>query len=669
MPRLLISLLTLSILHLFVASYCFAIDGSCGSSSGQNLTAAPATGLCTTGTATSVTGTGPWSWTCQGSNGGTTASCSANILSRGTCGNSNGLTFSAAPTANLCSTGTSTPLTGIGPWAWTCKGNGSDSYCLAYIESPPTTSPTNTTWQSIGPFGGGVLSIAIDPANSQTIFAGTQSFIYRSTNGGASWKASSNGTNVNFFRKIVIDPTDNKIVYAVNNNGVFKSIDGGDSWSQKGNGILTYARTLAIDPTNNQILYVATILGTAGLYKSNNGGESWTAISIGFNSAYSAYSFAIDPTNSQVIFAVTSNQLFKSINGGSSWTPIFAVPTNLSLVAIDPRNSQIIYIGNNSSGGISKSVDSGDTWTKIIGITGSLTSLVFDLNNGLTVYAGTNDLVLNGVVSKGGLFKSIDGGVNWDKIVDFSILSIAIDPANSQTVYAGTNGTEGLIKSCNWGDSWAPVIAGITNSSPNFSIIDPSDSQTIYAATASGGIYKSNNEGAQWFTINSGLDLSGSYYSLTFAPGNHAIFAISSRGIFKSTNDGSSWTAINTGLTDLSVKALAIDPTNSQTLYAGGVNGGVFKSSNSGDSWNPIITGLPNKVGSSDVQSIAIDPKDSQTLYLVMRDYGIFKSIDGGGTWTPKTPGLLPELMLLGQLPSIQLIARYYILGLSHREC
>jgi len=102
------------------------INGACGGAAGIPVLTAPTTGLCGTGTASAVSGSGPWNWTCSGLNGGATAPCSAPLMAsfNGTCGPSNGTTVPNAPDVNLCDTGTPSAVTGTGPWNWTCTGGG-----------------------------------------------------------------------------------------------------------------------------------------------------------------------------------------------------------------------------------------------------------------------------------------------------------------------------------------------------------------------------------------------------------------------------------------------------------------------------------------------------------------------------------------------------------------
>jgi hypothetical protein len=112
------------------------INGVCGSANGTSVSTVPTTNLCSAGTASSTSGSGPWNWNCQGSNGGTTASCSAGYTTspiNGACGSANGQSFSSAPTNNLCSVGTASSVSGSGPWTWNCQGSngGTTASCSA----------------------------------------------------------------------------------------------------------------------------------------------------------------------------------------------------------------------------------------------------------------------------------------------------------------------------------------------------------------------------------------------------------------------------------------------------------------------------------------------------------------------------------------------------------
>jgi len=119
------------------------VNGVCGSSDGTTVPVAPSTNLCTAGTSSAVAGVGPWTWNCNGANGGTNASCSAQKTPtpvNGVCGSANGVAVSSAPSTNLCSTGASSAVAGTGPWSWSCAGSsgGANASCSAPL-SPPTS--------------------------------------------------------------------------------------------------------------------------------------------------------------------------------------------------------------------------------------------------------------------------------------------------------------------------------------------------------------------------------------------------------------------------------------------------------------------------------------------------------------------------------------------------
>ncbi|MFA5013366.1 MAG: hypothetical protein WC520_02255 [Candidatus Paceibacterota bacterium] len=124
---------------------CFAyqkINGNCGSANGSSVPTKPTTNLCLAGTASSVNGSGPWTWTCNGINNGTSVSCSANKSTpvvNGNCGSADGSTVSAKPTTNLCSAGSASTVNGSGPWTWICAGSGGGSTdsCSANKSAPP----------------------------------------------------------------------------------------------------------------------------------------------------------------------------------------------------------------------------------------------------------------------------------------------------------------------------------------------------------------------------------------------------------------------------------------------------------------------------------------------------------------------------------------------------
>lgn len=128
------------------------VNGACGTANGGSFVKVPTTNLCSSGTATAVSGNGPWTWSCKGLNGGTTAYCSAKIRTtiglpwlqlllnspiNGTCGPAHGTFYQSEPTTGLCYSGTASDLTLYyqSVWIWTCFGSdgGTDASCFAVL--------------------------------------------------------------------------------------------------------------------------------------------------------------------------------------------------------------------------------------------------------------------------------------------------------------------------------------------------------------------------------------------------------------------------------------------------------------------------------------------------------------------------------------------------------
>lgn len=126
------------------------VNGVCGSSSGQAFASQPTSGLCSAGAVADMTSTANgWTWSCNGANGGTDATnCSANLMVNGACGSANGGTFStlSATSSGLCSAGTVSIFQGSGPWSWSCSGvnGGTPATCSAQLQQSSGSLPDLT---------------------------------------------------------------------------------------------------------------------------------------------------------------------------------------------------------------------------------------------------------------------------------------------------------------------------------------------------------------------------------------------------------------------------------------------------------------------------------------------------------------------------------------------
>ncbi len=313
---------------------------------------------------------------------------------------------------------------------------------------------------------------------------------------------------------------------------------------------------------------VVNPLKTSGIFfKTTNGGSAWSnnnaAPSEGLNC------LAVAPSNPNVIYAGSFQGVYRSTDARAIWTKTSTVnlPDNPSIntLAVDPTNPLIVYAG---SEGLFKSTDGGNNWSPSAPFTGIVRAIVFDPTTPSTVYAGTSS----------GLFRSNDSGNTWNGIntfgfpTDRDILSIAIDPTARTTIYVGTLG-HGLFKTSDGGTSWIPINNGITSGFGTNSrvvddvVIDPASPSTLYVNVV-GTINKSTNGGSSWaplHNINVGIGIN----AMVATPATLYVGSVG-HGVIKTTDGGTSWTGVNNGLWTANIRVLAVDPSNSAALYAGG---------------------------------------------------------------------------------------------------
>jgi len=561
------------------------------------------------------------------------------------------------------------------------------SYLAAQVNLPAASPAIDQVWRSIGPNGGWIQTLAIDPVNPSTLYADANGGgIFKSTDGGNTWIPKNNGP-LNFLPALIscliLDPKVSGTLYVGSSGlGMFKSTDGGESWNAVNNGLSdTTVVALAIDPVASTTVYAGTESGV--LFKSTNGGGSWS--SLGLISA-GIVALAIDPINTATIY-VGAVGVFKSTDGGATWNPSsVGLPTSVAAnsLAIDPLNPSIIYAGL-SFPGIFKSIDGGATWTSAsVGLTSSgIFALAIDPIDPMTLYMANNDGVFKttnggsswvplstslgntfiiqalavdprtaGVVYEGafgqGVFKSTDGGVNWSAInVGFTstaVFAVAIDPVTPTTLYASylAGGASGIVKSTDGGTNWVTInngLSAISGLSPGMLIIvvDPKTPSTLYAGGGFGfqaGIFKSVNSGASWISASIGIPTEFAIRTMIVNPSNPTtLYAAGASGISKSTDGAGRWLTSNIGLTQINTNVLIIDPQNSSTLYAGTNSGGVFKSTDGASSW--AATGLVN----IRITAMAIDPAIPGVLYAA--SFGsFFKTADGGSSWQSIATGI-----------------------------
>ncbi len=320
--------------------------------------------------------------------------------------------------------------------------------------------------------GNSVFCLAIDPRRPRILYAGTLNFgIYKSTDGGASWSPSQRGLNANLLgvSALAIDPRAPDTVFAGTGVGVFKTTDGGANWKLRNGGLpdAPLISDLEIDPKRTAVLYAA--VGTSGVYKSANGGETWRPIHTGLPARQGVDTLAIDPRRPATVYASTYAGLFKSTNGGASWLPSNAgLPKSIvSALVIDPRDSRTLFAGTFFGTGAFRSDDGGASWSPIDDGLSNPVIWALAITPQGTVYAATE-----GDGKPGGVFQSADGRT-WRRTVrglsTLEITALAAEgagPGAPSILWAGTPSL-GVFRSLNGGGVWrrvpVPGVSGPVN--------------------------------------------------------------------------------------------------------------------------------------------------------------------------------------------------------------
>lgn len=283
---------------------------------------------------------------------------------------------------------------------------------------------------------------------------------------------------------------------------------------------------------------------------------------------------------------------------------------------------------------------------KITGVTSGFTIAGIPANTTYYVAITAVEGITEGPSSRVGR-TTLLGTMTWNSVgglASTSFYSVAADQANASLVYAGANGA--VYKSSNGGINWTEVLLNATTGASRVAALALSGSRVFANMMPQADIWLSPNNAVNWSRILDAVGFGESNGSLAIDPVNtNTMYAgdftdPTNSLVIKSIDGGTNWAHTPEGPTpgdEIHAYAIAIDPTNPSTLYAGGSGTpNIVKSTNGATSWtdNPI----PGVTGG--VYSLAVDPANSSIVYASTRDAGIFKSVDSAGSWIGKNAGL-----------------------------
>lgn len=407
-----------------------------------------------------------------------------------------------------------------------------------------------TDWRVMGPAGGDVRAIVVDPSNPERFYLGTlDGQMYTSADAGASWSLvpSFNRPSL-YIDHIIVDPRDPKMIYVgahrhKNPGGFFKTVDGGQTWTEakdlKGEAL----HSLAQAPKTPDVLIAGT---NSGIFRSDDSGESWKRLPTSTTPGLiNVESLAIDPRNTDVIYAGTWYLPYKSADGGQTWKIIktgMIDDSDVFAIDINPRDPD--HVIASACSGIYDSRDGGETWRKVQGIPSQsrrTRAILQHPSVSGVVFAGTTE----------GFWLSGNSGSTWNNTSSrqLEINSIAVHPKNPAHIYIGTN-NYGVMISRDMGKTFTASNSGF--SARRAYSLHPDREQpnrlyatTINTATGGGFFYISDDAGETWRESMRNMPnrLIG-YSILQDLRDANMLYLATNAGVYRSPDRGASWEAI-----------------------------------------------------------------------------------------------------------------------------
>jgi hypothetical protein len=568
-----------------------------------------------------------------------------------------------------------------------------------------------------------VGAIAIDPSNHNTIYVGTGEGNYaaggiigdsyygvgilKSTDGGSTWTqiagpfvgpfGSTSLDGGAFIGALAVSPSSSSVMLAglytsssTNPSGVYRTADGGTTWTlvlDGNNSSPNPGTSIVFDPTNGSNVYAALgnfagdPLFTNGVYKSTDGGLTWT-VQLGETADVAGrIVLAIAPSTPTTVYAAIAQALtsgsgllgvYKTIDGGKTWNLLTTAPNFCDFqcsydmdIKVAPNNANVVYAtgmytySNNTQTTVVRSLDGGTTWT-LEGAGANGTNVHTD-GHALAFAADSSALYVG---SDGGAWKTTNvatSPLNWTglngplAITEF-YGGLAVDPSDVNIAFGGAqdNGTQQYTGSTTWNI--------VTCGDAGFNAIDPGSPSTVYVSCS-----WVNHPFLQKSTTGGGL---GTYTGVTTGintsdraafippfvmdPSNSANLYVGTNFLYQTTDGATMWTEISPDLTNGtgSLAAIGVAPSNNNTIYTGSDDGLIAVTTNAlmgaTSTWFNI-----SPVGvSRAITDIAVDPTSSTTAYITYSGFSgfadtfghVFKTTNGGTGYTdissnlPNTP-------------------------------
>ena len=589
----------------------------------------------------------------------------------------------------------------------------------AGLSALDSTTFTALSWRNIGPFRGGRSVAAVGlPSQPLAYLAGyTGGGLWRTDDAGNSWRNISDG----FFKTgsvgaIAVAPSDENVIYvgmgehairgqsSTYGDGMYKSTDQGRTWTHIGLATSRQISAVRVHPSNPDVVYVAVQgdrwKGTSdrGIYRTTDGGKTWTLLLKGENSFSGASDLSMDATNPRILYAAmwdhqrtpwmvrsggAGSGIWKSVDGGDTWKRSQeGLPKLVGKigVSVSPANPDRVYaIVEAENGGLFRSDDAGKTWRQMSGDRLIQTRSWYYMN--ITADPKNADVVW---VSNAPLLKSIDGGRTFANVpaTHGDNHGLWINPTNPNYLINANDG--GASISLDGGKSWSTQDNQPTSQFYHVAVDDgfpyklyggqQDNSSVIIQSKSDGGSIgiREWTEGPGCESANMGVSAKNPRYVYGGCYQGLIDEQDATNGLGRTIMP---WPEMN--LTEPTDKTkyrfnwtapIEVSMHDDKVVYHGG--NVLFKTTTRGQSWTPISGDLTrndkarqgwgggpitNEGAGGEVYATIVvieeSPHDANTMYVGTDDGLIQRTRDGAKTWTNVTPaawgdGLVNEIAI-----------------------
>ncbi|MYK65529.1 MAG: hypothetical protein F4022_03565 [Gemmatimonadetes bacterium] len=486
------------------------------------------------------------------------------------------------------------------------------------------------TWNLV--LDGLATDLVVHPTDPSTMYVALYgNGVYKSTNTGLSWTHTSTGMNLDIARRInlAIAPSSPQTLYASFQTGeskgdgltMYRTANGGTSWQElPATGASCYYQcwydmTIAVHPSNPQTVY----FGSLRLHRSVTGGQTF---SLHHNGIYVDEHLLVFDTlrGANALYLANDGGVYRTINGGTSWT---SLATNLAVaqyyrgIALHPSIAGI-SLGGTQDQGTQRSSTGTRVWQKVMGGDGGYTA--FDVEDPSIWYGETQWIRGRSYVGprKNGILvtRGIDNGERG-----LFIPPLVMDPIDSKRLYFGTRS---LYRTDDSAERWERIYRTPDDGEVITSIgLTPSDENTVYAGVLRGRVIVTRDGGVTWQESGSGLPDRFIGDVVVHPDDPEQAYAVAggflTGHVFQTVDGGVTWQDRTGNLPDHPVNAILYDPADLEGVFIG-TDLGVFHSAAGGDSWDRLDEDLPTVA----VYDLAAQPGTSR-LVAATHGRGMFE--------------------------------------------